>query len=141
MILFHNSSVEFEKFDISYAGNNSERAYNSALGLWFSANPEWLNGFGGFQYQVNVDDHLSYVLPIEKLRKMEENGNAEDMNFWLTVRQSLLDKGYKSISLKESMSNDYTDDNGISMYIIIDDTIIHDCKIISRPEENMSPKF
>lgn len=145
MKLYHASEAEFDEFDINYAGSVKGKARNSQLGLWFALTPEWLSHKFGFNiYEVEVDECKTYIMPLAELRELSDkqddalDDDVSDPDYWIKIRESFLEKGYRRIALQEQSKNDYTDENRISMYIILDDTLIHDVQLIKRLDDEVS---
>lgn len=112
-VLYHGSSLAFEKFDLINAGRGS-RGPVGALGIWASASKETAALYVGEEekavYTISAPSDGVLKLPIDWLHDVgnqariidAKRGAEEALRFYDSIRSALLEEGYSQIAFSEA---------------------------------------
>lgn len=127
--MFHASRHSFEFPDYEKICSNRTGHENGDLGLWVANKSDWIDGFGGYVYEVDFEG-VSKDLSIHELSKWAclTDGSAENSSFYRSKREEMITQGISFLRLVE-------DDGRSEMGIVLNFDSIKSFRQISAPQE------
>jgi hypothetical protein len=128
MKYYHASAHTYEFPSYEELIKNRTNHANGNMGLWFAVKSDWITGFGGNVYEVEIDENNISIIPFDECVKWEKNSSKDSEEaaclYYQNLRKEMMTT-HKAILFQELSGE-------LAMGIVLDFSVIKDFKKVVK---------